>query len=130
PGSANVTLNTTNSGVTSFTVTAVSSAVAGQGFDVTVTARNATNAVLTGYNGTVTFTSNDPLVSPGNGLPVNYTFVAGDSGVHTFTGVILRSAGARTVTATSTANATATGTANVTVTAGAVAGFGFTTFPT
>ena len=43
----------------------------------------------TGYLGTVHFTSSDgPAV-----LPANYTFIAGDNGVHTFTTVTLKTAG-------------------------------------
>jgi hypothetical protein len=60
------------------------------------------------YNGTVTFTSTDPQAE----LPGQYTFTTGDSGVHTFTnGVVLKTAGSRTVTVTDgtlTASATAT----------------------
>ena len=63
----------------SFTVTAPASATAGTAFTVTVTAKNGSNATITGYVGTVHFTSSDPG-SPV--LPADYTFVSGDNGAH------------------------------------------------
>src|SRR5207249_3960855 len=59
PGILNVSLNTTPVGLR-FAVSAPKSATAGDSFEVTVTARDATGAVLTGYTGTVHFTSYDP----------------------------------------------------------------------
>ena len=38
--------------------------------------------------------------TPGNGLPSDYQFVAGDNGVHSFTGVSLKTAGTQSITAT------------------------------
>lgn len=67
---------------------------AGSPFDVTVTARNADNTVDTAYSGTVYFTSSDPDAT----LPVPYTFVPGDAGSHTFSGVALNSHGDQTIT--------------------------------
>ena len=46
-----------------FAVTAPASATAGTSFSVTVTARNASNATITGYVGTVHFTSSDPRLA-------------------------------------------------------------------
>ena len=63
----------------------------------------ANNNVATSYRGTVHFTSTDTAAV----LPANYTFVAGDAGVHTFN-VTLKTAGSRTVTATDTGTATIT----------------------
>jgi hypothetical protein len=37
--------------------------------------------VVTGYTGTVHFSTNDPRAT----LPTDYTFTAADAGVHTFT---------------------------------------------
>ena len=48
-------------------------------FNVTVTALDSTNATVTGYTGTVHFTS-----SSAGSLPTDYTFTAGDNGAHTF----------------------------------------------
>ena len=115
-----VSLNTTDS-VSSFTVSTVSSSTAGQGFNVTVTAENASDSTQTSYTGTIHFTSSDPLVTAGNGLPADYTFVSGDDGVHTFNNVILKTAGSDTITVTDTSFTSATGTATVTVSAGSAA---------
>ena len=87
------------------------SATAGTSFSVTVTALNASNQTVTGYTGTVHFTSSDSQVA---GLPANYTFTAA-AGVHTFTGLTLKTAGSQTVTATDTVTSTITGSATVTV---------------
>ena len=63
---------------------------AGTAFSVTVTAKDASNATVTGYTGTISFSSNDPQAV----LPASYPFVAGDEGTHTFTdGVTLKTAG-------------------------------------
>jgi len=75
---------------------------------------------VTGYRGTVHFTSADPY---GARLPANYTFTAADNGVHTFAaGATLYTAGSWDVTATDTATAI-TGTANVGVIAAAASQF-------
>src|SRR5581483_4707987 len=67
---------------------------------------------ITSYTGTVHFTSNDGAAS----LPANYTFVAGDSGVHTFTnGVTLNTTGSHTVVSTDLGNSSIAGMATVAV---------------
>jgi hypothetical protein len=81
---------------------------------VQVTARDAHGNVATGYTGTVRFTSSDGAAT----LPADYTFVAGDAGQHTFTGVVLRTAGSQTVTVTDTATAALTDTLTVNVNSG------------
>ena len=79
----------------------------GRTSDVTVTAQDASNATVTTYTGTVTFTSNDSSAT----LPSNYQFVGGDNGVHTFTaGVKMGTVGEKTVTATDTVTGSITGT--------------------
>jgi hypothetical protein len=98
-----------------FTVAAPGNGTAGTAFDVTVTARDASNNALTGYTGTVHFTSSD-AGSPG--LPSNYSFVAGDNGSHTFTnGVTLKTAGSQTVSVNDTVQTSKTGTATISVSA-------------
>ena len=42
-------------------------------------------------------------------MPANYTFTAADNGVHTFTGLTLKTAGSQTVTATDTVTTSITG---------------------
>jgi hypothetical protein len=93
-----------------------SSATAGSAFSLTVSALDANNNVVAGYLGTVHFTSNDGAAT----LPADYTFTAADNGVHTFSGVTLRTAGNRTVTATDTAAGSLTGSATVAVSPAAV----------
>jgi hypothetical protein len=66
---------------------------------VTVTALDSSGNTMTGYTGTVHFSSSDPQAV----LPGDYTFTAADQGVHTFTnGVTLKTAGSQTITATGT----------------------------
>src|SRR5260370_39150071 len=97
PGPAWVFRVTTSSG----------SSTAGAVLTVTVTAKDAYGNVATGYTGTVHFTSTDLQAV----LPANYTFVAGDNGVHTFN-VTLKPAGSGTVTAPDTVTSTITGTSS------------------
>ena len=94
-------------------VTAVAGTTAGVAFRITVTAQDAFNNTVTGYSGTVDFTSSDGQA----GLPGDYTFTTTDKGVHTFSSVILRTAGTQTVTATDTATASVAGSAGIKVTA-------------
>ena len=70
---------------------------AGAAGSVTVTARDAYGNTAAGYHGKVHFSSTDPAAV----LPADYTFTAGDSGVHVFS-VILNTAGTQSVTATDT----------------------------
>jgi hypothetical protein len=123
---ANITVNP--AAATHFVVTASpTSASVGAEVIVTVTAYDPYNNVATGYTGTAHLTSTDPKAI----LPANYSFVAADSGAHTFV-VIFQTTGTPTVTATDTAHATITGTsAPITVAAGTAiqqgqsAGIGF-----
>jgi len=64
--------------------------------DVRVVRVDATTA--TAYAGTVTFASDDPLAS----LPADGTFAPSDGGTRTFSGIVLRTAGMRTVTVSDT----------------------------
>jgi hypothetical protein len=117
-----------NTGVASFTlappngdhlvVTAPPASQAGSPFTVTVTAeRNSDNSVDTNFAGTVHFTFTG---SNGGSVPMDYMFMAGDAGVHTFTnGVTLNTAGSQQVTATDTsATPAAPGSATVLVSPG------------
>ncbi|MDB5310735.1 MAG: repeat-containing protein, partial [Gemmataceae bacterium] len=104
-----------------FLVAASPTAAAGQGFDVTVTAQGPSGVVLTGYQGTVHFSSSDPQATAGAGLPADYTFVPADNGVHTFHGVMLKTAGADTITVYELGLTAATGMVLVTVDPGSAA---------
>jgi hypothetical protein len=81
-----------------------SSAVHGLAYGFTVIARDAFGNTATGYRGTVHFTSSDHLAL----LPSNYTFTAGDNGVHTFSGT-LQTAGTQFVSVTDLAMSLLTG---------------------
>jgi hypothetical protein len=94
-------------------------ATAGTPITVAVTARDAFNNVKTDYRGTVHLTSNDPQAT----LPADAAFTAGDNGVHTFSGVILRTAGAPTVSAQDTAATYITGSTTIPVVAAAASTF-------
>ena len=99
---------------THFSVMAPGTAMAGTAFNVTVTALDASNAVVTGYTGTVHFTSSDGAAV----LPANSTLT---NGVGTFS-VTLKTAGAQTIAATDTVTASITGVSgSVTVSAAATA---------
>src|SRR5262249_33102547 len=69
------------------------------------------NNVAMGYRGTVHFTSSDS--GNGSSVPADYPFVAGDNGVHTFSGgVTFVTAGRQTVTAADTTTASITRTSH------------------
>lgn len=61
--------------------------------------------LVSGYRGTVHFTSTDPLAT----LPADYTFTAADGGGHTFTNTF-NTSGVQTITVTDTADPSITGT--------------------
>ena len=123
PGHANGIIGTSNSftvnpgAATHFTVSAPPAATAGNPINFTVTALDAFNNTATGYVGTAHFTSTDAQAV----LPANYTFIAGDSGVHVFSAT-LKTAGNRTIATTDTSNGSINGTSgSITVSAGAAA---------
>jgi hypothetical protein len=88
---------------------------AGSAHSVTVKALDAYGNTVTGYRGRIHFTSSDSAAV----LPADYTFTAADAGVHKFTnGVILKTSGARSVTATNESHSSITGSQVVTVTPG------------
>lgn len=63
---------------------------------VTVTAKDAYNNTVTDFDGTIVFSSTDPIAT----LPSSYTFIPGDNGTKTFTnGVTLKTVGSQTVQA-------------------------------
>lgn len=98
--------------------------VAGVATEVTVSVEDADGQPLTGYEGTIRFSTTDTNST----LPQAYAFTEADQGVHTFNNLILRTAKAHTVTATDVATLTA-GSANVTVQGGAPATLTLTGMP-
>ena len=89
-----------------FVLTLPDAVAANEGATATLTAYNPNYTVATGYTGTVQFTSTDGAAT----LPPNYTFTAGDNGVHAFpAGFTLRTPGHQVVTFTDVANVRNTG---------------------
>ena len=97
------------------------SATAGTSLPFTVTALDTSGNVVTGYTGTVHFSTTDS--GAGSVLPPDYTFVRADAGVHVFNGATLVSAGVQTMTATDKAINLVTGSATVSVIPAAAALF-------
>jgi predicted outer membrane repeat protein len=97
--------------VNRFVVNAPNAVTAGNSFKITVTAADQYGNTVPDYTGTVHFTSTDGKAT----LPADYTFTQADQGIHAFKGVILVTAGTRTIQATDTANSGLTGSANVKV---------------
>jgi streptogramin lyase len=112
-----VSNNATNP-ASQFLVSPPASVTAGTSFTITVSAQDGNHNVVTSYPGTIHFASSDPLAV----LPADYTFQAGDNGVHTFT-VTLKTAGSQTVSATDTVTGSITGTGTVPVNAAAAVRF-------
>jgi len=114
------TITVTPTAAKTLSVTGLTDSTAGTAQSATVAALDQYGNTATGYRGTVAFTSTDSQATAGSGLPSNYTFLASDSGSHTFSnGVTLKTAGSETVTATDTTTGTIKGTETVTITAAA-----------
>jgi hypothetical protein len=102
---------------THFSVTVPGGATAGTAINVTVTALDSGNNTVSGYTGTVHFTSTDSAAT----LPANTTL---PNGTGTFS-VTLKMSGSQTITATDTAGASISGTSSaITVGAGTATHFG------
>jgi uncharacterized repeat protein (TIGR03803 family) len=102
----------TPAALTRLVISGPSSVRANNAFSVTVTAADAYGNTVSGYTGTVHFTSSDGSAV----LPANYTFTASDASVHTFAGLKLKTRGVQTLTVTDTVNSSITGSLNITVT--------------
>jgi hypothetical protein len=109
---ATASLTGTDSGITvnpaaasQFILSAPAGVSPGVSFSLTLTVEDAYGNVVTGYTGTVHFSSKDSTAT----LPSNYTFTAADKGVHTFSGLVLRKKGNQKVTITDTSNSSLTG---------------------
>jgi hypothetical protein len=85
-----------------YAVVGPSGATAGAAVSFTVSALNQANGAVGSYTGTVHFTSSDPSAV----LPPDYTFVANDAGVHTFS-IMLKTPGNQTITVVDTASGNA-----------------------
>ena len=107
-----VGITITPAAASQFVLSAPSSVTKGSAFSLTLTVEDAYGNVVTGYVGTVHFSSSDSTAT----LPPDYTFTAGDAGVHTFTSTaILRKRGTQTLSVTDTQNSALTTTDTVNV---------------
>jgi hypothetical protein len=93
-------------GPSKFILTAPASVNAGASFSLTLTVEDAYGNIVTNYTGTVHFSSTDSRAT----LPPNCTFTNSDKGVHTFTGLVLRTKGKQKITISDTRNGPLTGT--------------------
>jgi hypothetical protein len=80
-------------------------------FSVTIEVADAYGNVITGYTGTAHFKDTAGYAT----LPKNYTFKAGDQGIHTFTGLILRKKGSQTLKVSDTKSSSIAGSLTVDV---------------
>src|ERR1043165_7636633 len=117
---------TTTPTATHFSITSLPTAsTAGNAVTFTVNALDASNAVVSGYRGTVQIGSSDSQAV----LPSNYTFTSADAGHHTFS-ITLKTAGSDSVTAADTSNSGLTGSASDAVSAAAANRLAFSQQPT
>jgi hypothetical protein len=93
-------------------------ATAGVAQPITLVALDASGNVLTGYTGTVHFSSSDAKAV----LPADYTFTAADGGFHTFTAT-LKTAGTQSISVVDTAHPSVTTSLSVSIAPGAVTHF-------
>jgi uncharacterized delta-60 repeat protein len=106
-------IQVTPAAASQFILSAPSSVRQGSAFSLTLTVEDAYGNVVTGYVGTVHFTSSDSTAT----LPADYTFTAADAGVHSFTSTaILRKRGTQTLSVTDTQNSALTTTESINVT--------------
>ena len=98
-------MNVSVAAAAKYVVSTPANAIAGSTITVTVTAKDASNNTVTGYTGTVHFTSSDPAAV----LPANATLT---NGVGTFT-VTLKTAGSQKITATDAAFSSITGSSGI-----------------
>jgi hypothetical protein len=95
-----------------FILMAPASVTAGASFSLTLIVKDAYGNVVTGYVGTIHFTSSDTRAT----LPANYTFTAADKGVQTLVNAaILRRRGNQTISVTDTLNDALTATDSISV---------------
>jgi VCBS repeat-containing protein len=116
-GSVTIVVNAASA--SHFNVAAPPNATAGAAFGLTVTALDPYGNMATSYLGTIHFTSSDSQATE----PADYTFGAGDAGIHSFAaGVTLDTAGAQSISAVDSATGI-TGAVSVNVSAAAASRF-------
>jgi hypothetical protein len=109
-----------------FEVSAPASTIAGTPISVIVTAKDASNATITNYQGRIHFASADGQAT----LPLDYTFVAADNGAHSFVlAFVLRTAGNQRIRVNDVVTTAASGEGLVAVGPGPLDHFVVTTPP-
>ena len=99
-----------------FELTTPASVTSNVPFTVTVTAKDNSNNIVSGYVGTVHFSSTDPATPI---VPADFTFTPGDGGTYTFVnGMTLQTAPTQNVSVTEIADPTHNGVRSVLVVAG------------
>jgi subtilase family serine protease len=119
--SAIICVNVSPGPTSHFLLSAPSTLTAGTPFNLTVTAQDAFNNTTPAYNGTVSFTSTDPK----GAVPSPFPFGSADAGMHTFTALLLETAGNQTVSAQDTGNGIS-GAVTIAITPAAASSFLFT----
>jgi len=99
-----IAVTASTAAVASFTVSGFPATAAGASKTFTVTARDASGNIVSGYTGTVSFSSSDVKA----GLPASYTFTSADGGSHTFSAT-LKTAGSQSITVKDASNGTIVG---------------------
>jgi streptogramin lyase len=89
-------IDVTPANLAALVTTGSTNAIAGTPFSLTVAAYDRFRNPVTSYAGTINITTGDPKGI----VPGLYHFQASDQGVHTFTGIVLKTAGLETVTVT------------------------------
>ncbi len=119
------TISVTAAVLGGFDVTNFPSTIAGTAHTFTVTARNTVGQVMSGYTGTVVFSSSDWQAA----LPASYTFTASDKGQHTFTAT-LKTVGSQSISARDSATPSINGAqSGITVTPAAAASLAIGGYP-
>ena len=115
--SAAIPFTVSSNPVTYFEISGLpSTTTAGTSFNITVTAKDASNNTVTDYTGMINFTSSDTQAA----LPANSTLT---NGVGTFNNITFKTAGTQSITVKDTVNASVIGTANSSVSPSAVVNF-------
>lgn len=115
----NIVVTPSQARVTSFAVTGMSAATAGTAGNITIVARDASGNIVSGFRGTVSFSSTDSTAA----LPASYTFTEADGGTHSFSATLF-TAGIQSISVKNVSDTTVTGTlSGITIKAAAAARF-------
>ena len=97
----------------SFRIAAPGTVTAGRPFAIIVSATGQNNTTDAMYGGTIRFSSSDS--DPAVQLPPDYTFLPADNGMHTFTGLVLKTVNTGTILTVTATGGGLTGQATIKV---------------